>query len=571
MKRHGRSFGSILLALATASASACSTPASTPDAAAETFDTGLDTGELVDAYVRPDVYRPPRDTGLDAPNPRLPICDPSAPAPGPYPAPGAFPAPHGPGLGTVDTSLHPVGTNCAFLDGGEMDTADHHNLAVMVDGYLLLPWAPETGRGGLTFFDVSDPCAPTIVGNSYSTTMRETHTVGFYEREGHRYAVVDQMTRVAHGGGIQFWDITDPTSPQVVADLELPHFLYPDSYARPTLSVSWQGPYVFVGAADTGVHVVDAVDPAHPAWVTTITIDPVLRVGMVQTIGNLLIATAAEGPRTALFDISDPENPQPIPGGEFSAIDDTGEARDSYFSTTSGGYVFYARKEMGGGVIAMDIHDPTRPAYAADVRDDGNGGYVYVHEGHILVGESNLARVYDVSDLFDADPERVIPSTPEVELDLMGDLDFAVPLGQMAILSVDEHADPDRGSALVPWQSARDTTAPVENWVYPPPMGDALYENVPAGSRFGVSFSEMIQVESAWEGSVRLYRADAASPDEGRVAGFVSAQEHIVQFVPACPLEPGVEYVLEMPAGGLHDVSGNALASTITHHFRVTP
>jgi hypothetical protein len=66
---------------------------------------------------------------------------------------------------------------------------------------------------------------------------------------------------------------------------------------------------------------------------------------------------------------------------------------------------------------------------------------------------------------------------------------------------------------------------------------------------------------------VRLYRADAASPDAGRVAGIVSAQEHIVSFVPLCPLEAGVEYVLEMPAGGLHDVSGNALGATITHRF----
>lgn len=569
MKRHP-SIGAILLALGTISASACNTPAASPDAAVETFDTGVDAADSVDAWMRPDVYRAPRDTGVDAPNPVPQICDPAAGAPGPYPAPGAFPPSHGPGLGTVDTTVHPIGTQCAFLDPGEHDTADQHNLGLMVDGYLLLPWAPETGHGGLTFFDVSDPCAPTIVGNTYSPTMRETHTVGFYQRDGRRYAVVDQMTQIAHGGGIQFWDITDPTMPVVVADLELPHFLYPDSYARPTLSVSWQGPYVFVGAADTGVHVVNAFDPAHPAWVTTIQIDPVVRVGMVQTVGNLLVATASEGPRAVLYDISDPENPQPVPGGEFSAVDETGEPRDSYFSTTSGGYVFFARKEMGGGVIAMDVHDPTRPSYAAGARDDGNGGYVYVHEGHLFIGESNVARVYDVSDLFDADPERVIPPAI-MDLHLTGDLDFAVPIGQMALLSVDEHAVTDQATALIPWQSERDTNPPVETWVYPPPIGDALSADVPRTSRFGVTFSEMIQVESAWEGSVRLYRADAASPDAGRVVGFVSAQEHVVQFVPACPLEAGTEYVLEFPAGGLHDVSGNALATTITHHFRAAP
>jgi hypothetical protein len=531
---------------------ACTSPVAPEDASTE------------DAAVQPDAFRV-HDVGMDAPNPRVSVCNPAADPPGPYPAANAFPPSHGPGLGTVDTTAHPIGTNCAFLDGGDMDVMDHHNLGVMYDGYFLLPWAPETGAGGLSFYDVSHPCAPTMVGVGTSHTMRETHAIGFSSYGG-RFAVVDQMTAIFHGGGIQFWDVSSVTAPRAIADLELPHFGYPDSYARPTLSVFWQGSYVFVGAADTGVHVVDAADPAHPAWVTTIAIDPVLRVGQVQAIGNLLVVTAAEGPRTALFDISDPEHPQPVPGGDFEAVDSTGEARDAYFTSATGGYVFYARKEGGGGLMVMDIHDPTRPVYAADRVSDGNGGYVFVHEGYAFVGESSVARIYDVRDLFDADPERVIPA-PIQELRVQGDLDFAVPFGQLVLLSVDENAMPDQASAIVPWTSAADTTPPVETWVWPPDTSSPLASTLPVTSRFGVTFSEMIMVESAWEGSVRLYRADAASPDAGRVAGIVSAQEHIVSFVPLCPLEAGVEYVLEMPAGGLHDVSGNALGATITHRF----
>lgn len=502
-----------------------------------------------------------RDAGLDAgPAPRVPTCIPGAPAPGPYPAADAFPAPHGPGLGVVDTTVHPVGTNCAFLDPGELDVTDHHNLAVMFDGYLLLPWAPESGGGGLTFFDVSDPCSPTIAGSGYSRTMRETHAIGF-SNYGGTFAVVDQMTRLGPHGGIQFWDVSDPSAPVAIADLETPHFFWPDSYARPTLSVFWQSPYVFVGATDTGIHVVDAADPHHPSFVTTYTFEPVLRVGQVQAVGNLLVVSAAEGARTVLLDISDPDHPQPIPGGDFNAVDSTGEARDAYFSTTSGGYVFYARKESGGGLVVMDIHDPTRPVYAADYASDGNGGYVFLHEGRAFVGESNVARVYDVSDLFDADPERVIPA-PIQELDLAGDLDFVAPVGQLAHLSVDEMATPNQGSSLAPWSAEPDRNAPVATWAWPAPGA-----TVPVGSRFGVTFDEMIDVQSAWVGSVRLYRADAATPDEGRVAGIVSVQETIVNFVPLCPLEPGVEYVLEIPAGGLRDVSGNAIATTVTHRF----
>ncbi len=503
-----------------------------------------------------------RDAGTDAgPAPRVPICDPAAPDPGPYPAPDAFPPHHGPGLGAVDTALHPVGTNCAFLDPGELDVADAHNLGQMFDGYLLLPWAPESGGGGLTFFDVSDPCAPTIAGSGYSRTMRETHAIGF-SNYGGVFAVVDQMTQIGARGGIQFWDVSDPTAPIAIADLETPYFFWPDSYARPTLSVFWQGNMVFVGAADTGVHVVDAADPYNPSFVTTYAFEPTLRVGQVQAIGNLLVVTAAEGARTVLLDISDPDDPQPIPGGDFDAVDGAGEARDAYFSNASGGYVFYARKESGGGLLVMDIHDPTRPTYAADYASDGNGGYVFLHEGLAFVGESNVARVYDVSDLFDADPERVIPP-PVQELDLQGDLDFAEPVGQLVHLSVDEDAMPNQGSSLAPWTDAPDTNAPIATWAWPQPG-----EPIPVTSRFGVTFNEMIDVQSAWVGAVLLYRADAATPDEGRVDGIVGAQETIVSFVPLCPLEAGVEYVLEIPAGGLRDTSGNAIATTVSYRFR---
>ena len=66
---------------------------------------------------------------------------------------------------------------------------------------------------------------------------------------------------------------------------------------------------------------------------------------------------------------------------------------------------------------------------------------------------------------------------------------------------------------------------------------------------------------------MRLYRS-GGTPDEGRIAGVVSAQETIVTFTPFCPLEAG-EYVLEIPAGGVRDVSGNALTEAFSATFTV--
>jgi hypothetical protein len=44
-------------------------------------------------------------------------------------------------------------TSCAWLNGGE-GSAQHHNLVGMHDGWLMFPWAPEDGGGGISFFDV---------------------------------------------------------------------------------------------------------------------------------------------------------------------------------------------------------------------------------------------------------------------------------------------------------------------------------------------------------------------------------------------------------------------------------
>lgn len=501
-----------------------------------------------------DAPMPPRDTGVDSgPPARVPLCDPGALAPGPYPAPDGYPPLRGPGIGAHTFPEAELGIACAYLDGGPWDRMDHHNLGVMYDGYLLMPIAPETGRGGIALFDLSNPCAPIRVGDGESMTMRETHSIGFSTLGG-RWAVTNQLTRLlaAGRGGIQFWDLRDTSAPVHSTDLELPGFGYPDAYARVSLSVFWQVPYVYVGVADNGVYIVDAVDPEHPVLVRQMPFEPVLRVGQVQAIGNLLIVTAAEGARTVLLDISDPEDPQPIPGGDFSVVDAGGEERDAYFSNASSGYVWYARKEGGGGVMAMDVRDPTRPRYGGDLMSDGNGGYVFLHEGYAFVGESSFATIYDVRDL-----GRI---TEVRRMMLAGDLDTIVPLGNLALLSVDDEAEPDRASAIVPWQSAPDTRAPRVSWAWPSDGATGLAPS----SRFGVTFDELVEPLTAFEGSVRLYRA-GADPDAGRVDGVVSAQESIVTFTPRCPLPPGA-YVLEIPAGGVTDSAGNPIAET----FRAT-
>jgi hypothetical protein len=510
-------------------------------------DAGTDAGPL------------PTDAGSPDAGERVELCDPGA-DPGPFPAPDAWEPNRGPGAPTVSFTEDELYVNCALLDGGEQDTTDHHNLLTMYDGYLLMPWAPEFGAGGLTFWDISDPCSPEVIGSGFSRTMRETHAIGF-SHVGGRWAVVAQLgLALAEGrGGVQFWDVSDPTAPEAVADLEVPGFVYPDAYARVTLSVFWQVPYVYAGGSDNGVYIIDAADPTDPRLVGQYVFEPVLRVGQVQVVGNLLVATAAEGPRTVLLDVSDPTDPQPIPGGDFLARDADGMPREAYFTNLVGSRVYYANKDGGGGLIIYDIRDPENPAFVGSHISDGNGGYVFVQHDRAFVGESRFAAIYDVSD-----PSAI---TEIARLDLEGDLDTVTPIGNLAILSVDDEAAPDEGSAIAPFATEPDSVPPTVEWSWPPDGASGLRTT----SRLGVSFDEMVDVRSAHEGSVRLYRSDAADPDAGRVPTVVSAQEAIVNVHPRCPLAPDTEYTLEVMAGGVVDFNGNAVPETTTITFTTGP
>jgi len=499
---------------------------------------------------------PGRDLGADL-GPPVPtdLCDPAAAPRGAYPEPGAFPPNAGPGVPATRFTDEQLYVNCAFLDGGEIDTSDHHNLVTMYDGYLLMPAAPEYGKGSLTLWDISSPCAPVRVGYGASETMRETHAIGFSSMGG-RWAVVDQLGQLLREGraGVQFWDLSDPTRPEAVADLELPGVVYPDSYARITLSVFWQPPYVYAGGADNGIYIIDAADPRRPFLLKRYAIEPTMRVGQVQVIGDLLIATTAEGPRTVLLDVSDPTDPQPIPGGDFLATDGDGMPREAYFTNFANGYVFYANKQGGGGLMVHDIRDPTNPQHAGAFIGEGNGGYVFVHENYAFVGESDFARFYDISDLSNI--------TAGARFDLEGDLDTITPIGHLAVLSCDDEALRDQGSAIAPWQNEPDTNAPRVTWSWP--VTGAT--DVPRNARLGLAVNESVDVASAWEGSVRVY-VEGTDPATTRVDGIVSAQETIVNFTPRCPLAAATTYVLEAPAGGLHDFSGNALAEPFSVTF----
>jgi hypothetical protein len=304
---------------------------------------------------------------------------------------------------------------------------------------------------------------------------------------------------------------------------------------------------VYSAGAENGVYIIDAADPQSPVFVKAFNVAPVMPIFQLVAVGNLLFVHAAEQPRVVLFDISDPLQPQPLPGGDFTIEDETGTTRNAYSSTLSGGFAYFARQSGAGGLIIYDLRDPTAPTFDGHLATPGgNGGYVFVQEPFAFVGNSNFGNVYDISDHRNIEPVGSFA--------LPGDLDTVTPIGNVAFVSVDAGAGLNQATSVAPWSLDPDSTPPRVTWSYPADQS----ENLRLSSRVGVTFSEFIDVKSASKaGHVMLYKT--AEGRAARLPGSINVAEAVLNFSPDAPLEPSTDYTFEIPAGGIEDFNGNKL------------
>jgi hypothetical protein len=334
--------------------------------------------------------------------------------------------------------------------------------------------------------------------------------------------------------------------------LELPDYFYPDAYFRVTLSSFWLGDLLFTSAGLNGIFTIDVSDPLQPTILSQHT-ETAFMVGSVHRVGNFAMASSAGLPTTILYDMSDPENWQTL--ANFNTVDTEGDLHPYYFASLGGEYGLYARKDGGGGPIVYDISDPSTPTLMGVASaPDGDGGYVYRHKNLLFQGESNFAQLYT----FD-DPTR-LEAVGRIEM--QGDVDTITPIGNVAFVSVDEKGEPGKATLVYPWATEPDAEAPEIKWAQP--ADGAL--NLPVSSTIGLSFDEQIEPVSVFAGSFRVWDQEGNA-----VPGRFYGQENLANFVPDAPLMEDTTYLVEIPAGGICDTSGNPLADTLSFRFSTGP
>ena len=140
-----------------------------------------------------------------------------------YPDASSLPEFRGSGGPQVTFTEDQLWNNCAVLTGGEQDY-DHHNLVVPYRGHLVMPWSPEFGTGGISFFDMEDPCNPQKVVEGWHDRMRESHALGFVhlrEDDPDNEGIFGDYVVLTGTRGLQFWNVTDLDNLEMINYMEI--------------------------------------------------------------------------------------------------------------------------------------------------------------------------------------------------------------------------------------------------------------------------------------------------------------------------------------------------------------
>lgn len=435
------------------------------------------------------------------------------------------------------------------------------NVGLMVNGWFVVMFAPDSGHppGGFLVYDVSNPRSPRLVKRIYEPTgrtaeFREPHAIGQATIDG-RTLIVVPSTR-----GIEFWDFTDIEDIRQVSKLALPT-VHGGDYSNVTWQLWWQAPHVYVASAEDGLYIVDARDPTKPVLAERGEgrPNPVptgelggFRVGPVFTLGNHLVLSSMEAASgLASLDISDPLNPRLL---------DTVGALPFYYATCFDGRTLYgAVRGRGARMFSYDLSDPAR-FVAQDKRLQADEQlYCATQDDFVFQGAQEKVHKVDVSDPLHHVQVGVGGLFPEgSDQARHSDHGQVTPMGNLLFIGNDH----GNGSGFIVHDRRPDTTPPQVRQVSP--RDGARHQAT--SSRIGIALSDNILPESIGAASF-IVRPRGGAP----LAGTYSVQLGLVNFAPAAPLSPDTTYEVLVPAGGLRDYAGNAIAKAFSAQFTTAP
>jgi hypothetical protein len=415
----------------------------------------------------------------------------------------------------------------------------------VMNGYLVV-----AGNEEFWIYDVSNPASPRQL-STFSTPNKtggeaESHTIS-YARYGNTFYAV-----TIGGRGIDIWDVTNMMSPRHVKQLAIPGTNYGD-YTEAVWGVSWQGQYIYVGATNNGIKVVDAANPAAPTIVKEVPTSQYggVSAGPLDAIGNVLVVTTPkESGGVATLDISDPTNPVRLAS-----------------LTTDKAYIgmFYRRYVFLIGLKVWDVLSNPRSIGTGttpigSLATEGSE-YMAFQDDYMFLGHlrTEIGGTPGASKITVANPRSMRVTSRiwgRLNLGALNDDQFPLPIGNLLVIGDDQ--SPYHGWFIAVHQAEPDTKPPVVDTVIPNNGATA----VSTRSRIGVTFSDNIELATVNAASF-IVQPVGGQP----LPGKWGARMGVLNFDPDQDLQPGTTYEVVLPRGGIADLVGNTLATEFKSTF----
>jgi hypothetical protein len=312
-----------------------------------------------------------------------------------------------------------------------------------------IAWAARTETGALVAVDLSDPENPGILGSMPIDAMYETYDVDVADSLGF-------VTYFNFGlAGVRVFDISDPTAPTDVGDFPAPaghwasylaadgdyvyvSFAYdlfgvldisvpsaPVLVGELTLDRPWKialaGSRAFVINEGSGVAVVDITDPAAPALV-----DSISTTGTpndLKIAGDLLYVATIAG--LDIFDITETETP--------TALGHVPTPNRAAFVSVFGDVAYvsdWGQVSTIANLLVIDVRNPAAPIIKGTITGLGRPYNAYQADDSLLI--LNNSTFYLTAIQCPLSAAAVNPSTPEMKISLRA---FPNPFNPRTVLS----------------------------------------------------------------------------------------------------------------------------------------
>ena len=409
------------------------------------------------------------------------------------------------------------------------------NQPTIVNGWLLL-----AGNGTFELWDIADPFAPTLLSafeSEHNISEAESHQVAVRHTADDRWQVV-----TISGVGVDLWDITDATAPELLSAMPLEGIDYGDN-SEAVWGVAWQGDTIWVGGTNTGLHVVDASDPRSPQLITRIPTTEFggISAGPLWAIGDLLVVTTPKNHGGIVtLDIGDPHAP---------AVLDFEVTEDSYI-----GGLYRTHLHMLSPFRTYEVLEDPSDIRLVGSFETPETEYVTFGDGKAFVGrlrpnpgalELDLADLGAYEELAYHEGRR-----DDIAQGFFTDDQFTIPIGNLLVLADDEVR---YGAVLTVRDTQSDSVPPRVSAIRP---ADGA-TGVATTTRIGVSLTDQVELRSVTPETL-IVRPVLGGP---AVPGDWDLTQTVLGFSPHEPLAVDTAYEVVLPAGGVTDLSGNPLAT----------